>query len=395
VAIDGGGDVTITQPSSDADGLIVFGPGAGGSSLSGLTLVGGSSTATSGVEITGGVSPIRVTHTPIYRFGKNAIENSGTQAPQSFRIGPRRADGSLPFTGTTGSGGTVEVYQGSPASSTAFFLEQAVNAGQFAFGGPTEPKPGEKYEAFVTDPATNTSDLSATATVPDDVVSPWLVGAVATSQNTVTVQPSEPVDPGSVQNGDFVLEMATKTRVIDGSSATPDGKILLYSHDGWQPGDAGYLSFSGPAAVTDLAGNESSTSTPQIHVGGAPGDFIAPVITSFKIKPNKKLCFLKGPKCKKPGTALVFNSSEDGDAWVRVYRGPRYIGTRRFSGQPGDNYIRWDGKIRGRRMQPGRYKMYVAMEDVVGNRTPEDQQPSYVFSVKKVPRTKAKSARHR
>jgi hypothetical protein len=78
----------------------------------------------------------------------------------------------------------------------------------------------------------------------------------------------------------------------------------------------------------------------------------------------------------------VFRSSEDGDAFATVFRGTRRIGERRFHGQPGDNYIRFDGKILGRRLAPGRYRMYMAVEDGAGNRTPFVQQPHTTFTVK-------------
>ena len=71
---------------------------------------------------------------------------------------------------------------------------------------------------------------------------------------------------------------------------------------------------------------------------------------------------------------------------MTVFKGSRRIGERRYTGQPGNNYIRFDGKIRGRRIGPGLYRMYVAMQDEVGNRTPLDQQPWAMFRVKRTKR---------
>ena len=44
--------------------------------------------------------------------------NGDIAPPQDLRIGPRRADGSVPLTGSS-SGGSIELWQGDPASATA------------------------------------------------------------------------------------------------------------------------------------------------------------------------------------------------------------------------------------------------------------------------------------
>jgi hypothetical protein len=74
------------------------------------------------------------------------------------------------------------------------------------------------------------------------------------------------------------------------------------------------------------------------------------------------------------------------------------IGERRYTGHAGGNYVRFDGKIRGRQIRPGLYTMYVAMEDEVGNRLPLARQPHRTFRVKstKAPpkKKKKKSSKH-
>ena len=70
-------------------------------------------------------------------------------------------------------------------------------------------------------------------------------------------------------------------------------------------------------------------------MGGAPGDFIAPAVSSLKASPKSGICITKGPRCTKPGTYVSFISSEDGEAVYTFVRGKRTIGTRRYPVEPG------------------------------------------------------------
>lgn len=214
-----------------------------------------------------------------------------------------------------------------------------------------------------------------------DAPPPALQRAVATSLNAIEVQPNEPVDPQSVQPSDFVVQMASVNRPITTATVSPDGtRITLTSSHAWQPGEAGTMRLSAPGAIADRSGNVSLAPA-EIHVGGAPGDFVAPVVTGLRVSPNKGVCFVIAPRCKSGRTAISFRSSEDGDTYATVFRGRRLIGERRFSAQPGDNYIRFDGKIGGRRLGPGLYTIYVAVQDEVGNRLPLNRQPHVTFRV--------------
>lgn len=230
-----------------------------------------------------------------------------------------------------------------------------------------------------------------------DTTPPALVRSVATSQNTIDVEPSEPVDPASIQPGDFTLQMAGVNRIVDGAAANADGtRITLHSPDTWDAGQAGIMRLSFPGVIADRAGNTNGEPS-DISVGGAPGDFIPPAITNFELSPSRGVCFVEGPRCKRARTAIIFDSSEDGDTFITVYRGSRLIGERRYTGRFGENFIRFDGKIRGRRIGPGLYTMYVAVEDEVGNRLPLDRQPHRMFRVKstKAPLPKKKKTRRR
>jgi hypothetical protein len=202
----------------------------------------------------------------------------------------------------------------------------------------------------------------------------------------VRLQPSEPLDPASVQAEDFSLSMAGTDRQVGGIDVAPDGtSVTLFSATAWRNGEAGTVTVRTPGAFTDTAGNQSLQ--PQTaRVGGAPGDFIAPAVSSLKVSPKSRICISKGPRCTKPGTTVSFISSEDGEAIYTFVRGNRLLGQRRFAVEPGRNRIRFDGRLRGRKLTAGRYKLYVGVEDAVGNVS--TVQPRYGFSIRSTSRKK-------
>jgi hypothetical protein len=190
--------------------------------------------------------------------------------------------------------------------------------------------------------------------------------------------------------------MAGVNRAIDSAAPNADGtRITLHSPDTWEPAEAGIMRLSFPGVIADRAGNTNGDPF-DVRVGGAPGDFVAPIVTNFRLNPTHGVCFVVGPRCPKDRTAIIFRSNEDGDTFITVFRGKRLIGERRYTGQPGLNYIRFDGKIRGRRIRPGLYRMFVAMQDEVGNRLRLARQPHDDFRVKSTkapPKKKRKKKR--
>jgi hypothetical protein len=232
--------------------------------------------------------------------------------------------------------------------------------------------------------ATVALPAGALAQDPTGVPPPNLLRGVATSQTTVDLQFNEAVDPASVQPGDFVLEMTEATRTMSSAVVSGDGmRVTLTSTTPWDPGTAGRAHLIGPGVVADRIGLTNST-TDWVTVGAAPGDFIAPVVSRFHLTKTRGLCWTYNVRrCPHPGAAWVYRVTEDGDAYITVHRGRRLIGVRRYNGQPGSNFINFDGKIGGRRIGPGRYTAQIGVQDDVGNRTPEAQQPKARFSVKR------------
>ena len=411
VAIDGGGDITIEPgaalpvPPAPTAPLIEFtetlapASSASGSSLSRVTLDGDPdgdgprragplvrvevddvtlerlvvrNSRDDGIEVGGDAQLVRITRSPVFAFapGRLAIllepgGNQDTGPPSELRVGPRRADGSVPITGSSGAG-TVELFRGDPATGPQEFVGEAPGGG-FTFNLSPEPAPGDRFAATLTDPAGNTSQFGPTITAPSDLTAPRLLSAVAVSLNEVRVTPTEPLEPGTVQAEDFSLVMAGSERQVAGVSVAQDGSsVIVTSATPWLYGEAGSIALRAPAGVTDPAGNESPLLGP-VRIGGAPGDFSAPRVGTLRINPRRKVCITKGPRCKRPGTLISFVSSEDGDAYFSFVRGGRVLGARRYAAKPGQNRIRFDGRLRGRKLTAGRYTVYVGVEDAVGN----------------------------
>jgi hypothetical protein len=224
----------------------------------------------------------------------------------------------------------------------------------------------------------------ALAQDPTGTPPPNLLRGVGTSQTTVDVQFNEPVDPNSVQTGDFILEMTEANRPVVGAAVSPDGmKVTLTSASGWDPGTAGRVHLISQGVILDRVG-VPNTSADWVTVGAAPGDFIAPVVSHFHLTKRTGICWTYNTRrCRRPGAAWIYRVTEDGDAYITVRRGSRLIGVRRYNGQPGSNYINFDGKINGRRLGPGRYTAQLGVQDAVGNRTPAAKQPTTRFSVKR------------
>jgi len=344
--------------------------------------------ADDGIEVAAAAQRVRITRSPVFAYapGHSAIAlepgaNGGIAPPQDLRVGPRRGDGSLPVTGSAPDG-VVELFRGDPATGPQAFAADSPG-GSFAFLLGPEPAPGETVSATVTDPSGNTSDFASTKT-PADIVSPVVLGGVATSLTDVRLQPSEPLDPATVGVEDFSLVMAGSERPLGGVTVAPDGSSLtLHSSIPWLNGEAGTVTLRSAAAVADVAGNQNLQPA-VMRVGGAPGDFIAPVVSSLKMSPRSRICISKGPRCPKPGTYVSFVSSEDGEAVFTFARGKRTLGSRRYAVEPGRNRIRFDGRIRGRKMTAGRYKLYVGVEDAVGNLEP--LQARTLFSIRSTTR---------
>jgi hypothetical protein len=394
-----GANVTIASPAitgTSSHGIELTGSatsisapeisGASGAGIAasgtGATINGGHIHGNSGdgVRITGQNNT--VTHVVLYGNGGKPIANAagangGIAPPQNLRIGPRRADGSLPLTGN--ASGTVELWSGTPFTSGApSFLASFSAPGDFTYSFPSEPSPGSVFAASVT--GGSGSSEFATVSVPSDVSSPTVSFARALDTANVRVDFSEPLDPASVQPEDFKLTMAGADRAISSLSVAPEGTFVTLTSSGWRAGEAGYVEMTSPGTVTDASGNALMTA-PRMRVAAAPGDFLAPLGSRLAV--TKTICLTRGRKCRKPGMIIKFATTEAGKARMVIKRSNKTVGSRLYSSiVPGLNTLKFNGRLGSRKLRAGRYRLLMYVQDQVGNVT--DQPPITLFSVRRV-----------
>jgi hypothetical protein len=370
------GDVTVAGPGGDQ--VLDFQSGSDGSTVTGVTLVnpGGD-----GVRVATGMH-VKVQRSPIFAVGTPIdLVTPLLSPPTLLSIGHRQADGTLPLSGTSGGAGTIDAYDGDPtgAAPTHFAGAGPVAAGPFRVPLSGTVTGGGTVRATLT--GTNgSSEYSAAVAVPSDVTSPTLLAARALSTKEIVVTPSEPLANASLGVSDFTLTMAGTPRKLVAGGIEPDGsRIYLISSQPWLAGEAGALSLSAPGALSDLAGNLTS-STASIPVGAAPGDFDPPVLTRLSMKPSR-FCLVKSRSCRHPGVTITFTTSEPGRAVFSVYSGSsRRAGTfvKRLK-TAGVQHVKWSGGLRNKRLKAGRYVIEIVETDAVGNET--DDAPYRTFRV--------------
>jgi hypothetical protein len=366
--------------SPDISGSGSAGVVAGGS---GATISGGQIHGNGGDGVLIGGQNNTVTHVTLYGNGGKPIAtapgaNGGIAPPQNLRIGPRRADGTLPLTGN--ASGTVELWSGNPSSGSApGFADSFSAGGDFTYNFPAEPQPGSVFAASVT--GGSGSSEFATVAVPSDVSSPVASFARALDTANVRINFTEPVDPVSVQKEDFKLTMAGAVRAISAVSVSPDGTFVTLTSSGWRAGEAGYVDLTSPGAVSDSAGN-AMLSAARLRVAAAPGDFIAPLGSRLSVSP-RTICLTHGRNCRKPGMTIKFVSTEQGKARLVIKRSNKTVGSRLYSGiVPGLNALKFNGRLGSRKLRAGRYRLLIYPQDQVGNVT--DRPPLTLFLVRRV-----------
>ena len=203
---------------------------------------------------------------------------------------------------------------------------------------------------------------------------PAIVNAVAVSLTDVRVYFNEAVDPASIQPTDFSLTMADSERPVTAASA--GGNVAtISSSSAWFNGEAGSLHLSGPGVIADTNGVQS-TQTDPVKVGAAPGDFIPPTVQNLRISPSKIRCFC-GRK-----VSIIYGTSQDAyRGFLTVYKGGRKVGVRRIVARPGRNNYHWDGRVNGRLLNHGNFRLQVTVTDLVGNVTPASQTPTRKLKV--------------
>ena len=291
--------------------------------------------------------------------------NAGVQPPAGLRVSPRAGGGTL-VTATTTGAGEVELLRGDPATGAGAISSERFAVPGGAFSRSFDVPVGGAVAASFTPTNGGTSELAIASN--GDVTPPFLLGAVALSQTQVRVQPSEPLAAASVQPSDFVLTMGGVARTLTAATVAADGSnVTLTSSTSWLAGEAGFVRLSAAGAVTDVAGNPNSSIDP-VRVAASPGDVIEPFASSLRLSPAT-ICLTRGSRCRRPGTLVRFIASEGGRAAFVVVRVNRRVGARSYDVKPGVNRIRFEGRIRGKKLRQGSYRLLVYLEDAVGNTT--------------------------
>ena len=200
---------------------------------------------------------------------------------------------------------------------------------------------------------------------------PAISSAVAISLTDVRVYFNEPLDPGSVQPTDFSLSMADSDRPVTSATVDPGNTTAtISSSSSWFNGEAGSIHLTAQGAIASSSG-QPSTSTDPVKVGAAPGDFIAPTVTGFRLTKGRIRCFCNTK------VGLVFSTSQDAyRGFLTVFRGGTEVGVRRIVARPGHNTYHWDGRVNGRLLNRGTFRLQITVVDLVGNVTPDNRAPS-------------------
>lgn len=246
----------------------------------------------------GSGTQLRVLGLPVYNVCGRAIKSS-LAAPQ-IRVGPRRADNTVPISGAAPSG-TVEIFRAdAPAASgeaLSLFKDGLPSVGGgYSYVPPSQPAPSEKFTAAATDTSGVTSTFADPVSAPADLVSPQLLRAVGVSNNTIRLDFDEPVAGVGGVTGAFALTMGGVARPITNVNIS-GSSLYIGTSLAWATGEAGQVAITGNGRVTDMTGNEL-LGQPTQFVWAGPGEVVPPLIRKMRTDPAT-FCQKKTKKCTK------------------------------------------------------------------------------------------------
>lgn len=273
-------------------------------------------------------------------------------APPTIAVGPRRADNTVSINGIAGSATSVDIFE---ANTVAFdgeadtngFMAAVSAAGTYSLPQPIVPTVGDMFTATATG-AAGTSNFSTRAATPADLTSPTLNNVVATSSTRVRLDFNEALSPTSGAGTAFSLGMANAARPIIASSVSGNS-IFLETNVPWAAGEAGAISMTGNGRVADAAGNEL-LGTPTAPVYAGPGEVDLPVISNFKLAPNR-FCQRKSSKCKRGTTFINITLNKPSRVIFKVARGTARrseLVTFVHRLKAGRNKVKFDAVVSGR-----------------------------------------------
>lgn len=307
---------------------------------------------------------------PILNVCGRAIKSS--VAAPSIRVGPRRADNTVPINGSAPNG-SVEIFRAdAPAGSgeALSLFKDSVPAvgGGYSYVPPSVPTPSEKFTATVTDGSGTTSTFAAPASAPADLVSPGLIRAVGVANNAVRLDFDEPVAGVGGATGAFALNMGGINRQITSVDVSGSSVYLGSASTPWSTGEAGSVSFTGNGRVTDLMGNEL-LGQPSAVVFAGPGELSLPTISRYRVSPAT-FCRKKTRKCtKRKQTYLYITLSKPSRVTFNILK----AGSRGFVAryvrklEAGTTKTRLMASMSGRTLPLGKLVVQAVAEDQARN----------------------------
>jgi uncharacterized delta-60 repeat protein len=112
---------------------------------------------------------------------------------------------------------------------------------------------------------------------------------------------------------------------------------------------------------------------PAEPTGDDLADGVAPRLTELRLRPRRARAATRGPavsaKPVGPGVQVSFRLSERAQVQLTIRRRARDIGSVTAQGKAGANRLRLTGRLRGRRLRPGRHLLVAVARDRAGNRS--------------------------
>jgi hypothetical protein len=295
--------------------------------------------------------PVIVKGLPINAVCGRAIR-SNVPAPV-VSVGPRRADNSVSISGSTGDGTSVDLFNAKnvsndgEADSGGFIGTVSSGGGSFSYKPPVEPNASDVFAATTTAPG-GTSAFTARVHTPSDLTSPAINDVVAVSNGRVRIDFNELLNGGGAIPSAFTLGMANFLRPIAGVTWAGNS-IFLDTSLPWASGEAGVVGLTGSGHVSDAAGNEV-LGTPTAPVFAGPGEIDAPVISAYRLSPNR-FCQRKSSKCTRGATSILLTLNKPARVIFKVARGTAHrseLVTFVHKLKAGRNKIKFDSLVSGR-----------------------------------------------
>lgn len=190
---------------------------------------------------------------------------------------------------------------------------------------------------------------SVAAQVPDR---PLVASAIGLSRTEVKLSFKEPV--GSLTAQDVALTMGGELREVAAVQIAPDNRSAkLAARPAWPYATAGEVSVGGAKAV---------------RVWASPGDMTPPVLSSVRLASSTICVTGLSRVCAVSGGSVSYAVDEPVtivlDLRHRASDAPSLL---RVSRPAGRGTVRFNEKIEGRRLRPGRYRLTVTAVDPAGN----------------------------